>query len=110
MPLDIGQCSVDDKGRLKLPASFLQEMVTENAWFASLDIDGRSLTLRTTGESANRIEIDTTGRIFLRSDLSGHIRGKSVYIAWAGGDRLVVMTSIDYEQMIAEALKPHRKS
>lgn len=79
---DIAHARLDDKGRLKVPAQFLHAMALKNGWFLSVDGDGRSLQVKTNGESNEKVEIDRTGRISIRPELSAKFKGNQC--AWPG--------------------------
>ena len=82
---------VDDKGRLKLPADFRRVIELHREWFLAEGEDEKSLELSATGTIAEKVEVDSTGRM----QVSAEFKSREVRLIPVK-DRVTLMTSEEY--------------
>ncbi len=92
---------VDERGRLRLPEDFRKALVRHPEWFIEHVENG--FELKTSPQSGERVELDTSGRMLIPPSLSTEFKNREVRLVWADG-RIEVITGEEFEKRLTAAL------
>jgi len=70
---------VDDKRRLKLPADFRRVIELHPEWFLAEGENKKSLELSATGTTAEKVEVDSTGRMQISAEFLAEFGSREVF-------------------------------